>query len=55
MKRRGYDIDEICKAATTSISTKAPFGNVLTATADRAGYGSVKSADPQLVAFLILG
>ena len=31
-------------AAITSISTKAPFGSVLTATAERAGYGSVKNS-----------
>ena len=30
--------------ATTSISTNAPFGKVFTATADLAGYGSVKNS-----------
>lgn len=30
--------------ATTSISTNVPFGKVLTATADLAGYGSVKNS-----------
>ena len=30
--------------ATTSISTNAPFGKVFTATAERAGYGSVKNS-----------
>ena len=30
--------------ATTSISTNAPFGSVLTATAERAGYGSAKNS-----------
>ena len=31
-------------SAMTSISTNAPLGNVLTATAERAGYGSVKNS-----------
>ena len=34
----------VVQDATTSISTNAPFGKFLTATAERAGYGSAKNS-----------
>ena len=37
-------LNQALTSAMTSISTNAPFGNVLTATAERAGYGSVKNS-----------
>lgn len=39
-----FVLNHALTSAMTSISTNAPLGNVLTATAERAGYGSVKNS-----------